>query len=1027
MRSPRRSLRHELLEARDLLAADTYLINFQSDEATTPTRYLEDVGDVFGDRGGGLSYGWSSDHIDQARERSLAADQRFDTLIHFEFRRAWEFALPDGRYEITVAVGDPGNNDGVHTVNVEGADLFDAVPDTDEPQIRSIVVDVNDGRLTLDQGLAAEKATRINYVHIVGVSAGGNAAPAMPLITEPVVDGQVVNPTDVHMEAVGYFDSEGDPHTSTDWEIWTVGADAELVWQTLGIEGVERLHTHLGDGIFVGSLAGESELASNTEYQLRARYRDDAGSVSGYATRLFTTGAASTIFPMELQDIAPSPEPSWVTTTGFPVELPAGAPPPPNADGIDPSLRIESAGTRAGLLVIAAEDAPGNAVTDFPALADHEDLRIVVDANGSALDIPESDLTLTGDGQQRTLFLPAITLQAGEQQVLWIDSAGSTYFGASGQSEPDFSTIARAASLTIPFIATEPGFVIEEVGADYRLPVNIAFVPNPGPEPDDPLYFVNELYGSIQVVTRDGTKHEFATGLLDYNPDGPISGSGEQGLTGLAVARDEANPELYHLYVGMLWDNGDPPGGASHYPKVERITSVAGGLAMDSRTVLLNMQPETQGQSHQISNISIGPDGLLYVHNGDGFDASTGLDLDQYRGKILRMNLDGSAADANPFYNSSDGISARDYVFAYGFRNPFGGDWRASDGKLYTVENGPSVDRFAQVNEGVSYGWNGSNASMQVGALYNWTPSHAPVNIAFVQPETFGGSGFPSQLQDMAFVSESGPTYAPGPQALGKRLTYFGLDSDGELEAGPETLVEYVGAGRGSVVALAAGPDGLYFSEFYEDSGDGGPTASGSRLFRVRYVNPLSGDYDIDGDVDVDDYVVWKNAFGSRTMLAADGNRDGIVDMADFTIWRDGLSEYQAALSSQPPSEGSIDAGVPSRSQNVVNRSSNFGAAIALGVSSREASVYLDTLDGDDLERPGVTGSVGDSSELSGGESARQLDPSLILAALENSSSITTTESEEAFAALSEEDDLYADADRDNDADRWPVGSLTNA
>ena len=73
------------------------------------------------------------------------------------------------------------------------------------------------------------------------------------------------------------------------------------------------------------------------------------------------------------------------------------------------------------------------------------------------------------------------------------------------------------------------------MGQDYRLPVNIAFVPDPGPNPDDPLYFVTELYGSIQVVTRAGMRHQFATGLLDYNPQGPISGSGEQGLTGIAV------------------------------------------------------------------------------------------------------------------------------------------------------------------------------------------------------------------------------------------------------------------------------------------------------------------------------------------------------------------------------------------------------------------------------------------------------------------------------------------------------------
>jgi len=49
------------------------------------------------------------------------------------------------------------------------------------------------------------------------------------------------------------------------------------------------------------------------------------------------------------------------------------------------------------------------------------------------------------------------------------------------------------------------------------------------------------------------------------------------------------------------------------------------------------------------------------------------------------------------------------------------------------------------------------------------------------------------------------------------------------------------------------------------------------------------GDYDRDGDVDMDDYLVWKNDFGSTINLNADGNRDSIVGAADYTVWRDHL------------------------------------------------------------------------------------------------------------------------------------------
>ena len=185
-------------------------------------------------------------------------------------------------------------------------------------------------------------------------------------------------------------------------------------------------------------------------------------------------------------------------------------------------------------------------------------------------------------------------------------------------------------------------------------------------------------------------------------------------------------------------------------------------------------------------------------------------------------------------------------MYAYGFRNPFGGGWRAADGKHYEVENGPSVDRLAQVNPGVNYGWNNTDASMMINAIYNWPTAHAPVNLAFIESPTFGGSQFPASKLDHLFVSESGPTYAAGAQANGKRIVEFVLDANGNRVSGPNTLVQYSGTGRGTVVGLAAGPDGLYFTDFYEDSGANGPTAAGARILRVRYVNPLAGDFNID-------------------------------------------------------------------------------------------------------------------------------------------------------------------------------------
>ena len=112
------------------------------------------------------------------------------------------------------------------------------------------------------------------------------------------------------------------------------------------------------------------------------------------------------------------------------------------------------------------------------------------------------------------------------------------------------------------------------------------------------------------------------------------------------------------------------------------------------------------------------------------------------------------------------------------------------------------------------------------------------MNIAFVASQIQGGSGFPAAKLGHAFVSESGPTYANGPQVLGKKVTEFELDGSGAVVTGPTTLIEYTGTGRATAVGLTAGPDGLYFSELYRDLGATDANDRGARILRIRWVGP---------------------------------------------------------------------------------------------------------------------------------------------------------------------------------------------
>lgn len=372
-----------------------------------------------------------------------------------------------------------------------------------------------------------------------------------------------------------------------------------------------------------------------------------------------------------------------------------------------------------------------------------------------------------------------------------------------------------------------PGFTVEVAAEGFQLPVAIAFVPNPGNTANAPLYYVAELYGTIKMVQRNGAVHTYAKDLLNFDPTGRFPGSGETGLAGLVV-----DPASGDLFATLLYSDavGD------HHPKIIRLHSNDGGHTAASQATILNIATEVQGASHQISHISIGPDGLLYVHVGDGMAPGVARDLTQFRGKILRLNFDGSPSSDNPYYNPDDGINATDYIFASGFRNPFGGAWRAKTNELYEVENGPLTDRLAVVVKGRDYGYNYSDASMKNFAVYNWNPAVAPVNIAFVQRDSQGGSKFPTGMQDHAFVTESGPTFATGPQSRGKRVVEFAFNEQGRRISGPIPLLRYAGKGKATAAALAAGPDGLYFSELYADKAGNNPTLPQARILRIRYV-----------------------------------------------------------------------------------------------------------------------------------------------------------------------------------------------
>jgi glucose/arabinose dehydrogenase len=650
---------------------------------------------------------------------------------------------------------------------------------------------------------------------------------AAPAISEPAQEGQVISPYDVHMVAGPFEGSPGERHLCSDWELVAV-ASLETVWSASCVTGALAVHIHLGDGTFTGALAGRRQLDAAGDYRLRVRFAGDAvpgGDWSPWSERNFHTEAATVVEPLVLSDVSVVPPPRWRDASGRDVVLPPAA-------GSPAALEVGVPGS--GLLLrFAGGDGLTNAIENPSPFDGHGPVRIDVAAGRVPVAIPASTVSFTdGSGADREIALPALALDPGQSASYWISAAGEAFLpapGAPASTPPTLSESNRVSAARVPWSVEVPGFRVERVATGFRLPVEIAFVPSPAAGDDAPFLYVSELYGSIAVVSRSGAVSPYATGLLNFDPLGTFPGSGEKGLTGIAV-----EPGSGDLFAGTL--EAQPGVADFHFPMVVRLHSTDGGHMASNRTTILDFPNEPVGPSHQISNLSIGPDGKLYVHIGDGLLTTPAQDMTSVRGKILRVNLDGTAPADNPFYDASDGRTAKDLIYALGFRNPFGGSWRAADGSQWEVENGPSVDRLAKVVAGRNYLWDGTDASMTNFAAYNWTQAVAPVNIAFVQPSTFSGSGFPAEHQDRAFVTESGPTWSAGPQAYGKRISEFSFDAQGSLVSGPLPLVQYVGAGRGTAAALAAGPDGLYFSDLYEDFGSSSGADAGASVFRIRYV-----------------------------------------------------------------------------------------------------------------------------------------------------------------------------------------------
>lgn len=366
-------------------------------------------------------------------------------------------------------------------------------------------------------------------------------------------------------------------------------------------------------------------------------------------------------------------------------------------------------------------------------------------------------------------------------------------------------------SPTHPQWRVRKGYDVKLVAKGFDYAVNIAFVKTPSDQPDAPLFYVNELHGAVKYVTRQGRIETYATGLRNFKPIDRET-TDQTGLSGLTTLPDSEDLLLTLVYQdaesGLLKN------------RIVRLISEPGGRKMTRMKILLDMD-EFTSPSHQIQQINLGDDGYLYISVGDGEASAQAQNLNRWGGKILRMNLDGSPCEENPFYDESNGRDPINYIFAYGVRNIFDFAQEPTTGRWYGAENGVRFDRLMQLRPGLFHGWNGHPQSTRFNALFSWSDGNniGPSGCAFLHQPVLG-----PQTYGRLFVGAWNQRKKHGGRyeaEFGQSILEINLDPESQTVSNiPEPIIQYNDDSLASVTGIAEGPDGLYFTDFVGETAD---------------------------------------------------------------------------------------------------------------------------------------------------------------------------------------------------------------
>jgi glucose/arabinose dehydrogenase/fibronectin type 3 domain-containing protein len=410
-------------------------------------------------------------------------------------------------------------------------------------------------------------------------------------------------------------------------------------------------------------------------------------------------------------------------------------------------------------------------------------------------------------GRERGIRARRRLVAAFQGLLLTAMAAGSVVIGAQPALADTFS---------------DPGFSTEVVATvdPYTL-VGLAFAP-------DGRLFVWQKNGVVRVI-KNGVM--LPTPFIDLSAK--VNTFDDRGFWGFTFDPDFAtNGYVYMTYV--YEPTPDPNSSGARTSRLTRATADPANpdvALANSEIVILgsvgtapcSAQPAgadcipADGSSHSIGNIAFAPDGNLLLGNGDGDDASfadplalRAQDLNSYSGKILRIHKDGTAVSDNPFYDGTN--SVRSKVWLYGVRNPFRFSVQPVHGDIWFGDVGwNSWEEVNQGERGANYGWPCYEGTGAVSAYAGYTvcqnlpassvtaPYHTynhGVGSAAIGGPFYTGTAWPAQYRGNFFFADYTGNFI-------KRVTF-----DANYEpTGVQTFATNVAA----PVSMTFGPDGMMY------------------------------------------------------------------------------------------------------------------------------------------------------------------------------------------------------------------------